>query len=520
MTSLIKKSASQLSHTFFCCLISIAWLLGTSQAPPPAQIDPRVLEDTADGKIAHFLVVFEQQMSLPASQRRGITDDIQAGRLVAGLRSAATKSQVTARVYLEEHNIRYHAYWVANVIAVEGNRQTITDLARYPEVASIEADRSFSVDLEVEATGIEELSSLAAPEGIEPGLAQVHAPLVWGRGEIGNGMVYAVADTGIYWQHEALINQYRGSNGVGAIHDYNWWDAIHSDINGAPNPCGYSVTYPCDDYGHGTHVTGTGVGYDGGENHIGMAPGARWIGCRNMDSGVGRPSTYIECLQFFIAPTDLNGNNPNPDLRPDVISNSYGCPEIEECGAHSLQLALQAVRAGGIFMSVSAGNSGPTCETVIDPPALEASVFTIGAVDSGNAIASFSSRGPVILVDEVPLMKPELVAPGVGIRSSLRTSSTGYGYMQGTSMAAPHVAGAVALLWGAFPSLRRDVTATEDLLEQTAYPLLTLQGCGGDGPTQVPNNVFGWGLLDVKAAYDVYWTIQPKIIFPVIFKQN
>ena len=266
-------------------------------------------------------------------------------------------------------------------------------------------------------------------------------------------------------------------------------------------------------------MAGTGVGDDGGTNQIGMAPGARWIGCRNMDSGVGRPSTYIECLQFFVAPTDLNGENANPDLRADVISNSYGCPASEECATHSLQLAVETVRAAGIFMSVSAGNSGSSCGTISDPPALEAAVFTIGAVDITGTIASFSSRGPVT-VDGTPLMKPDLVAPGVSVRSSARTNSVAYEYMSGTSMAAPHVAGAVALLWGAFPSLRRDVAATEDLLASTAQPHTTFQGCGGDGSSQVPNNVYGWGLLDVKSAYDAYWLVQPKYILPFIVSQN
>lgn len=508
-----------MNRVFLSCLLCISWFLGTSQSRLGAQIDPRVLEDTAEGKIAHFLVVFRQQLSQQSIGIGEITNDARAAQLVNNLRSVSNETQQNARDYLETQNIQYTSYWVANIMAVEGNREAVEKLAIYPEVELIEPDRSFTVDLELADPGDEGLLGIQTSEGAESGLTQVHAPLVWARGATGVGIVYAVADTGVYWQHAALINQYRGWNGVTASHDYNWWDAIHVDINGNSNSCGYSVAYPCDDYGHGTHVTGTGVGNDGGSNQIGMAPGARWIGCRNMDSGVGRPSTYIECLEFFVAPTDLNGENANPDLRPDVISNSYGCPATELCGVHSLQLAVETVRAAGIFMSVSAGNSGPSCGTISDPPALEATVFTIGAVDSTGTIASFSSRGPVT-VDGTPLMKPDLVAPGVSVRSSVRTTSTSYGYMSGTSMAAPHVAGAVALLWGAFPSLRRNVDATEELLASTAQPHTTSLGCGGDGSSQVPNNVYGWGLLDVKAAYDIYWLVQPKYIFPLIYCQN
>src|SRR5205823_14876176 len=130
---------------------------------------------------------------------------------------------------------------------------------------------------------------------------------------------------------------YRGWNGATADHNYNWWVAIHADIDGNGNPCGFNLSAPCDDQGHGTHTMGTGVGDDGAGNQVGMAPGAHWIACRNMDAGVGRPSTYIECMQFFMAPTDLSGNNPDPSKRPDAVGNSYGCPTSELCTATSLQ---------------------------------------------------------------------------------------------------------------------------------------------------------------------------------------
>jgi subtilisin family serine protease len=510
---------TRMNRIVLCCLICVSWLFSTSQSRLGAQIDPRVLEDTADGKTAHFLVVFRQQMTQQPIGVGGKVNDARAAILVTSLRTTSDQTQQKVRDYLEIHNTHYTSYWIANVMAVEGNQQVVEKLARFPEVELIEPDRIFTVNLEVPETVGESLLSIQSPTGIEPGLTQVHAPELWALGQMGVGIVYAVADTGINWQHAALINQYRGWNGVTASHDYNWWDAIREDINPSINDCGYDVSYPCDDYGHGTHVLGTGVGDDGGGNQIGMAPGARWIGCRNMDDGVGRPSTYIECLQFFTAPTDLNGENPDTNLRADVISNSYGCPTSELCDTYSLRSAVGNVRAAGIFMSVSAGNSGSSCQTISDPPALEVEVFTIGAVDSTGTIASFSSRGPVTM-GESTLMKPELVAPGVSIRSSLRTTNSSYGYMSGTSMAAPHVAGAVALLWGAFPSIRRNVAATEYFLEITAQPHTTLQGCGGDSPSQVPNNVYGWGLLDVKAAYDAYALILPEAYFPLIYIQN
>jgi serine protease AprX len=305
----------------------------------------------------------------------------------------------------------------------------------------------------------------------------------------------------VTWQHPALRPHYRGWNGSTGEHDYNWWDAVHADLDGdGTNPCGFNTKAPCDDdtgNSHGSHTMGTAIGDDGAGNQIGVAPGAKWISCRNMDSGIGRPSTYIECLQFFLAPTDLQGRNPDPARRPDVVGNSYACPTNEQCTQDSLRVAVDNMRAGGIFMSVSAGNEGPNCSSVVWPPSHYDSSVSVGATDINDAIAGFSSRGPVT-IDGSGRPKPDLVAPGVGVRSSTRT---GYGALSGTSMASPHVGGAVALLWSALPNLRRDVDATERLLEQTAVQRTSTQVCGGNTATAVPNNVFGYGRIDVLAAY-------------------
>ena len=188
---------------------------------------------------------------------------------------------------------------------------------------------------------------------------------------------------------------------------------------------------------------GTAVGDDGAGNQIGVAPGAKWIACRNMDEGVGRPSTYIECLQFFLAPTDLNGANPDPAKRPNAIGNSYVCPPEEGCSVESLQAAVDNVRAAGILHpAVSAGNEGKGCSTVAFPPATYDSSTSVGATDTNDRIADFSSRGPVT-ADGSGRLKPDLVAPGVDVRSS---TISGYGFASEMSMAVPHVAAAVLLL--------------------------------------------------------------------------
>ena len=198
-------------------------------------------------------------------------------------------------------------------------------------------------------------------------------------GFTGQGVVIGGQDTGYQWDHPALKNQYRGWNGAIADHDYNWHDAIHSGSGG--NPCGYNSPFPCDDYGHGTHTMGTMVGDDGGANQIGMAPGARWIGCRNMDNGLGSPSTYAECYQWFVAPTRVDGSEPRPDLAPDVINNSWGCPPSEGCNPDSLLIVVQNLVDAGIVTAHSAGNSGSGCSFVDTPAAIYEELFTVGATD-------------------------------------------------------------------------------------------------------------------------------------------
>ena len=152
-------------------------------------------------------------------------------------------------------------------------------------------------------------------------MAKINAPQVWAAGFNGQGVTIAGEDTGYRWDHPALKPQYRGWDGNAADHNYHWHDAIHS----ANASCPADSPQPCDDHGHGTHPAGTFAGDDHSTHQVGVAPGAKWIGCRNMNAGNGTPATYIECMEWMLAPTNLKGNNPNPDLAPDIVSNSWGC---------------------------------------------------------------------------------------------------------------------------------------------------------------------------------------------------
>jgi len=247
---------------------------------------------------------------------------------------------------------------------------------------------------------------------------------------------------------------------------------------------------------------GTMVGDDGAGHQIGVAPGARWIGCRNMDVGFGTPARYAECFEFFLAPYPVGGDpftQGMPALAPHVINNSWGCPPEEGCDAAAIEMLRQvvaAVRAAGIVVVGSAGNDGyQGCSSVRQPIGMYDEVLTVGATDSADVLAGFSSRGPVT-VDGSGRLKPDLTAPGVNVRSAVKGNT--YATMSGTSMASPHVAGVVALLWSAAPHLVGDVDATEGLLLASARPRLS-NACSSPAEGR-PNNLYGWGVVDAEAA--------------------
>jgi len=509
----MKRTLMTVVALFLVLVLAALPVMGgvTGQAVDPAgKIDPLVLADTAGGRSAHFLVVLKSQVNtrLVAAQNAGFPGQA----VYTALSQAARTTQPAVVAALRQLGAPAATYTVVNLVATQGDRPVVDAMAARPDVAYITPDDAFKVPLE------QPEAVAAAPQAVQWNLSLVHADSLWAKGITGQGIVYANADTGVDWQHPALKSHYRGWDGLEEEDNYNWWDAIHTSISGTTNPCGYSTSHPCDDYGHGTHTLGIGIGQAPGSDPIGVAPGATWIACRNMDGGVGRPSTYIECLDFFLAPWDQTHQNPDPSKRPDVVSNSYTCvpgdpPLGELCGLHDLQVAVTNLRNVGVFFAAAAGNSGSGCSTIDEPPALEPAAFTVGAANfQATTIAFFSSRGPVT-VDGSGLRKPDLVAPGVGVVSSL--PGGGYGEESGTSMATPHVAGAVALLWSAFPRLRHQVAQTETLLERTAQHEKPDQLCGQDTAGSIPNNEYGYGFLDIQAAYD-YQSAAVHLILPFV----
>jgi subtilisin family serine protease len=469
----------------------------TSQASPPEQssaatkIAPWVIEHTANGQEAEFFVVLADQADL--SGAAALPTKNEKGRYVRD--ALWNKSQATEGPILQllrERGLEHQSFYIINAILVKGSREIAEMLAARPDVARVEGNPHIQNSLPQPGPAAD--AQPGAPETIEPGITYTHAPQVWGLGFTGQNIVVASADTGVRWTHNALKPHYRGWDGVTADHDFNWHDSIHS----GGGVCGPDSPQPCDDFFHGSHTTGTAIGDDGGANQIGMAPGAKWMACRNMDVGVGTPARYIECMQFFLAPYPVGGDpsQGDPTKAPDITINSWGCPTSEGCSVNTLQAAVEAQKAAGIMMVVAAGNSGSSCSTTIDPPSFYAASYTAGALNTGtDTIAFFSSRGPVT-VDGSGRIKPDITAPGTGTRSASNSSDNAYTFADGTSMATPHIAGAMALLWSAIPGLQNQIDASRAALNDTAVHIAST-ACGSSGP---PNNVYGWGRVDIFAA--------------------
>ena len=302
------------------------------------KMDASLLEKTANGQTVPFLILLAQQADVSAA-RQLKTKDEKAAYVFNILRQAASATQMGLTAFLSQKNAPHESLFIVNAIKTEGNFDLINSLAQRPDVAQIMDNPTLRF-----AEPVERLEEGAVQDRalIEWGIDIINANDVWAMGYHGQGVTVGGEDTGYDWTHPALQSKYRGYYAPTdtADHNYNWHDAIHSIsplASDSINPCGLDSPFPCDDYGHGTHTMGKMVGSDG-DNEIGVAPEAKWCACRNMERGNGSPFTYLECFQWFVAPTDLNDENPDPSKSPHVINNSWYCSAEEGCNPSNFQV--------------------------------------------------------------------------------------------------------------------------------------------------------------------------------------
>jgi serine protease AprX len=482
---------------FFACFTVVSISAQSWQS----KVTPSVFEALQRHTTTEIIVVMQEQGDVSVINPYA-TKEEKGQKTVEILRGVAERSQADIRQFLTAKRVSFHAFWLVNAVHLRTDSGLLRTLAERSDVAEIMNNPTSKLSL------LPEDSNPNLPETIQKtwGIQRIGADSVWALGYRGQGVVVGGADTGYDWTHPALQKKYRGFNAItnATDHNYNWFDSIELDTITALNPCGAKSKMPCDDDRHGTHTMGTMVGgfqiVGTDSMAIGVAPDARWIGARNMDRGNGTLARYIACFEWFTAPTDLIGRLPNPRLAPHVINNSWYCSPAEGCNSSNFSLmerALNATRASGVVVVVSAGNSGSNCSSFPGPAGYFDKAFSIGATQSNDTIAGFSSRGPVTN-DGSNRRKPNVSAPGVGVLSSIPNG--GFASFSGTSMAGPHVVGAVALMISANPLLAGQVDTIEKILEITARPMQTTQDCGTISGLSVPNHTYGWGRIDVFAA--------------------
>ncbi|WP_407940378.1 S8 family serine peptidase [Micromonospora auratinigra] len=421
-----------------------------------------------------LLVVLRAQADLagiPAGKPGRAGRDAWAAEVYRRLVATADRTQGDLRRELTRLRLHPTPYYLVNAIETDGGPEVRAWLSGRPEVARVLVSQR---PRPLPAAAPPARGDRPAPTGPVWNVSLIGADRVWSElGVTGAGVVVGSSDSGVDGRHPALAAGFRGG-------DDSWYD-----------PWGRSRT-PGDRNGHGTHTVGSAVGRDG----IGVAPGASWVGCVNLARNLGSPARYLDCLQFMLAPFPAGGDpftDGRPQRAPDVLTNSWGCPPIEGCDPGALRPATAALAAAGILVVVAAGNTGPYCASVTDPPAPYPDVLTVGAVDRARQLTRFSSRGPAA----GDAAKPDLVAPGADVLSAF--PGGGYAALDGTSMATPQVAGVVALMWSANPALVGDLARTRRILQDTATPAGVppdARRCGGE------RDLVGAGLVDAYAAVE------------------
>lgn len=423
-----------------------------------------------------LLVVLRDQADVsPAIQIKDINQ--RRNYVFDALVRQANASQAELRAALERFGIGYTPYYLVNAIQVDGGPIIRLWLNTRPEVDRV-LDNPFMRPLPQSppvASG-----KMDKPESPQWNLTQIDAVRVWEEfGVRGRGIVIGQSDSGVQFDHPELFDSYRGRDGN---HNYDWFDPW------------YGNTQPTDIGGHGTHTLGSILG-----NATGVAPDAEWIACANLARNLGNPGYYLDCMQFMLAPFPIGGDaftDGDPTRGAHILNNSWGCPSIEGCDAHIFFPAVRALTSAGVFIVASAGNDGPLCQSLKDPLAIYEDVLAVGATDSTGGLAFFSSIGPVT-VDGSNRVKPDLIAPGDQVLSSFPNNT--YAKQSGTSMAGPHAAGVVALMWSANPRLVGDIPRTLQILRETAQPY---RGPLPDCPQadSDPSVAVGYGVLDAYAA--------------------
>lgn len=443
------------------------------------KLSSNLIQEFEENDKVSFVVEFNEKANTAAAKNSvslsGLSEKEaevqQREAVISALQTTADKTQADVLSYLENNtDAEVKSFYIANILIVTATQEVAEEVAAFPEVKSVTASPEITL---VDPVNTENgLNDIIDDYPFGWNVDHVKAPEAWDKGFDGEGIVIGNIDSGVQWDHPAIQDSYRGYNAeTGEVdHSANFYDAIN----------GEKEAY--DDNGHGTHVTGTtsGQSIEAGDysGALGVAPGSTWIAAKALNSiGSGPLDAFVEAAEWMLAP---GGDAANA---PDIINNSWGVDSGGETFDNEwFRDVIVSWTDANIFPVFAAGNLDNPEEGSIFVPALYPEAFTVGAIDKDNSLADFSAKGPSPYGE----VKPEVVAPGVNVPSSYPIDDIAWA--GGTSMAAPAVAGVVALAKQA----NEDATIEDirNVLTETATNLTD------DEFTEEVNNGFGHGLVN------------------------
>ena len=471
-------------HRVLVLLVFAGFLLLGARAAPATALAPELqqrMDAAGPGGTVPVIVHFTDRLDLqPFAKQRNRAAS--RAEMVHKLRDQARRSQGALQGFLRRQGTKPSELWLINALAVQVPPPLVETLAAWPGVAAVELDGQVPPPTPV---------TLAVPTSPSRNIADLGVEPLWAAGFTGSGLVVASFDTGVDVTHPDLAERWRGGTN-------SWFDPYMASP--APN----------DVDGHGTAVTSLMVGGAASGNTLGVVPDARWIAAKIFpNSGDADNSKIHLAFQWAVDPD----GDPDTDDAPDVVNNSWGFETApNQCiSADSFRPDIQALQAAGIHVVFSAGNSGPTAATSVSP-ANYPEGLAVGSIGPNYAVSSFSGRGPSacngsIYNDLAVDVYPEIVAPGEWVMVAYPVSvfPTGYANVSGSSFAAAHVSGALALLRSAVPPFT-DEPAADYRLRLERELLNTSTDLGPLGP----DNSYGRGLVDLPTAY-ARLTAEPNL---------
>lgn len=473
--------------------VLFAWQPVSSQIRISPAFEKAFQQATGTGEYIEAIIYLNSQADLISIEkeikRQKISNSERGSLVINELQNTARIGQSDVLLWIEQTGKRFpglisevKSFWIRNAIFIKARPAFYTEIMQRDDIDCIDLNYGKFYISEPRVERGNTLKTTSAPEA---GILAINAPALWAMGYTGRNTILLSMDTGVWTDHPALAEAYLGNHFPAS----QCWYGVRSSI-----PMDHASS------SHGTHTTGTVLGLDPTTHDtIGVAYNAYFMATdpvASSNSDLLDPADFMSVFEWVLDP---DGNPETTDDMPDVINNSWGYDYnlaimIGACEMQEAEI-LQVIETAGICSPFSAGNEGPGAATNGFPAMIaynEVNCMSIGAVN-GNVetypIADFSSRGPTPCIsEEGPLqIKPEVVAPGYNVRSASGHNS--YEFLSGTSMACPHVSGALLLLREAFPN------ASAYELKYALYTTASDLGEPGE------DNTFGNGMIDVLAAY-------------------